>query len=135
MQKVKDKKQKTHLSTCNWHIGRMLMVMAAILAQSALAATFTGTLPIAPVHPRYAFGSSFVVAVDDTLAEYIVIDDEEYEVIPDGQSLHWQVRDSSDTLVAELDGAAATVTSSLPGGDGFIYAPGEYTITFTGSAT
>ena len=88
MQKVKDKTQKTHLSTCNWHIGRTLMVMAAILAQSALAATFTGTLPIAPVHPRYAFGSSFDVAVDDTLAEYIVIDDEEYEVIPTNMLLH-----------------------------------------------
>ena len=128
------KAMKAPVKAKNWHIGRMLMVLAAILAQSALAVTYSGTLPIAPVHPRYAFGSSFVVAVDDTLAEYIVIDDEEYEVIPTNLLLHWQVRDSSDTLVAELDGAAATVTSSLPDGIGFIHSPCEYTITFTGSA-
>ena len=107
------KAMKAPAKAKNWHIGRMLMVMAAILAQSALAATFTGTLPTAPVHPRYAFGSSFVVAVDDTLAEYVVIDEDEYEVIPTNMLLHWQVRDSSDTLIAELDGAAATVTRSL----------------------
>ncbi len=32
----------------NWHIGRMLMVLAAILAQSALAVTYTGSLPLEP---------------------------------------------------------------------------------------
>ncbi len=121
--------------TSNSSILGLLAVLAAILANSALAVTYTGSLPLTPVHPRYAFGGFFDVGVNSVLLDADDIDDDEYAVIAVEQTVHWAVRDSSDALVAELDGAAATVTSSLPGGNGFIYAPGEYTITFTGSAT
>ena len=114
---------------------RLLLFAAVVLAHSAMAVTYTGSLPVTPTRPGHAFCTSFNVALNDLLVDGQQEMDDEYGITSVTQSVHWSVFSSSGTLLAEQDGTSATVTSSLPGGGGIITAPGEYTISFSGTAT
>ncbi len=104
------------------------------IAQSALAVSFTGSLPTDPSNPRFAFGGYFDIGLGTVLFDASDIDDDEYEVVRGETTFKWTLRNASGTLVAEANEASAHITSSLPGGTGIITAPGEYTITFEESA-
>ena len=110
----------------------LAMLASVLLAQSARAVTYTASLPIEPVHPRYAYCGSFDIGLRNVLFDAGDIEDDEHDVVEVENNLHWAVRDAGGTVVAEMDAEVATVSSSLPGGSGFIYSPGEYTMTFTG---
>ena len=95
-------------------------------AHPVLAVTLTGSLPMTPEHPRYAFCDSFYVELNDVLFDASDIDDDEYEVVPGETTITWKLRDASETLIAEGNGAMVRISSSLPGGPGLITSPGEY---------